>query len=769
MNHPASTPGAPATRASRWRRLPFLTLLTPVWQLWLLGAVLLVAIWSGVSWEAHRIKQERMEDFRQNLTRLTEVLDETLVRQLYQIDDALLLLRDEYINDKPNLMRTVSQLRHGSLKGLDIQVTVIGHDGVPEMTDVPDPTPSMYLGDRPQFRFFAAGGPDQLYISDPVLDPLTQRWGMQLARPLLAPDGKFLGIVVVFLPPEELTRIMQPLDLGADTLMTVLSSTGTVLSRSKDSSRFLGKQATPEVLAIYRRNASGFGLRRSIFDQIERGVAHRWINVYPLLLVVSRPPDTVYAEIAAAQQPLVLVASGSSLIVLFTLVLLDRSWRRREQTELRLQREHANLVRAQRISRIGSWEMDLPSGQLHWSDEVFRIFEIDKNQFDESYAAFLNAIHPDDRETVQQAYTHSLNTREPYNIVHRLPMRDGRIKWVREQCTSDFDALGQPTRSCGTVQDITASREHLIELRIAAIAFESQESMFVTDDKGVILRINSAFTELTGYTAADIVGQNPRIRSSGRHDAAFYAAMWERINSTGTWKGEIWNRHKNGEISPESMTITAVKGDDSVVTHYVATMHDITVRKAAEEQILSLAFLDPLTRLPNRRLLQDRLQQALVASARSKNHGALLFLDLDKFKVLNDTLGHDIGDLLLQQVAQRLLSCVREADTVARLGGDEFVVLLEALSEQGAEARIQVGIIGQKILDTLNQIYDLDGHEYHSTPSIGATLFNGPQDTVEELIKQADLAMYHVKATGRNALRFFDPAMRASSTDLPEA
>ena len=444
------------------------------------------------------------------------------------------------------------------------------------------------------------------------------------------------------------------------------------------------------------------------------------------------------------------------------LLLPGISLHQRRQAMERLQQAYAHLIEAQSIAGFGSWELDLASRKLSWSDQVYRIFEIDRNQFSGTYDAFLEMLDADDREAVDRAYTDSLRKQLPYNIVHRLRMNDGRIKWIRQRCTTHFDAGGKPVHSIGTVLDITAYRQNELELRIAAIAFESQEGMFITDEHGVIVRINKAFTGITGFTATEAVGNNPRFRSSGRHDKIFYEDMWKQLRHKGVWKGDLWNRRKNGEIYPESVTITAVTGDDGIVTNYVATLHDISARKAAEEQVQSLAFFDPLTRLPNRRLLQDRLMQAMVASSRSKSHGALLFIDLDRFKALNDTLGHDIGDLLLQQVAQRLLACVREADTVARLGGDEFVVLLEELSDQDAMAGTQAGSIGQKILDTLNQPYDLAGHMHHSTPSIGATLFSGQKDSMEELIKQADLAMYKVKSAGRNALCFFDPAMRAT-------
>ncbi len=309
-------------------------------------------------------------------------------------------------------------------------------------------------------------------------------------------------------------------------------------------------------------------------------------------------------------------------------------------------------------------------------------------------------------------------------------------------------------------REVSERKQAEANLRIAAIAFEAQNGVLITDANSLILRVNRAFTEITGYSAEEVVGKNPRILGSGRQDANFYAAMWKRINNTGSWEGEIWNRRKNGEVYPEHLTITAVKNQDGNVTNYVASLTDITLRKSVEEKIQNLAFYDPLTRLPNRRLLLDRLQQAFVFSARSGRGAALLFVDLDNFKDINDTLGHDIGDLLLQQTAQRLESCVRDADTVARLGGDEFVVMLEDLSEQAIEAATQTKVVGEKILATLNQPYQLGTHEYHGSSSIGTTIFSDHDNTAEELLKRADIAMYQSKKAGRNTLRFFDPKMQ---------
>ena len=311
-----------------------------------------------------------------------------------------------------------------------------------------------------------------------------------------------------------------------------------------------------------------------------------------------------------------------------------------------------------------------------------------------------------------------------------------------------------------SARDITERINLDLQQRIAAIAFESQQGMIITDANSRILRVNQAFSTITGYSAQEAVGQQTTLLSSGRQGPEFYQAMWGSLKASGVWQGEIWNRRKNGEIFPEWLTISAACDSHGKVCNYVAALTDITERKVAEEQIKHLAFYDPLTSLANRRLLLDRLQLAIASSVRNSQYCALMFVDLDNFKNINDLHGHQTGDQLLHQAAKRLNHAVRGSDTVARLGGDDFVILLEGLESHSEDAAAQVEGIAKKILAALARPYEIGGVSLHSSASLGIVLFADGACSAIELMKRADLSMYEAKTAGRNTLRFFDPHMQ---------
>jgi len=344
-------------------------------------------------------------------------------------------------------------------------------------------------------------------------------------------------------------------------------------------------------------------------------------------------------------------------------------------------------------------------------------------------------------------------------FIKRYLHKSGSIVWTDLSTTLRRDEEGKALYFMTSLIDITERMLAEEELRIAAVAFSSQSGMLITDANGTIQRVNPAFTQLTGYSAAEAIGKTPAILHSGRQGPQFYEQMWAMLKEKGCWQGEIWNKRKNGQIYPELLTITAIYSPDKTVSHFVGSFTDISDNKAAEAEIHRLAYYDPLTKLANRRLLQDRLAQVIAASARSQLYGALFFIDLDHFKALNDTRGHNVGDLLLVDVAQRLRETVRIKDTVARQGGDEFVVLMDELGKTGNEAAILAAQLGEKLRTALAAPFNLKGYEYHCKTSIGVGVFNA-HDSVEDLFKHADLALYQAKTSGRDKLRFFDPSMQ---------
>lgn len=429
------------------------------------------------------------------------------------------------------------------------------------------------------------------------------------------------------------------------------------------------------------------------------------------------------------------------------------------RSQQKLLASEARLHEAQSYANIGYWDL-YTNGRAEWSEEIFQMFGL-PDDFEPSCERLCQFVHEDDCAAVIDSLQQSLELGIEHHKEYRINRVDtGEQRWIECRGKAIYNAEDRIEKLSGFIQDITERTESEHQLRIAATVFESQQGMIVTDADNNILKVNKAFCDITGYSAEEVIGRNPRVLSSGRQDAVFYKELWAHLQNTGQWQGEILNRRRNGQVFPEQLVITAVKNQHNVVTNYVATFSDITVSKAAADEIKSLAFYDPLTNLPNRRLMHDRIHQALLFSIRGEFEGALLFIDLDNFKVLNDTRGHDMGDLLLQQASIRLEASVRQDDTVARFGGDEFIVMLEHLSADKEEAVHQIESVAEKIISSLSKPYQLGELEYSITPSIGATLFEKNEGGVDALLKQADIAMYQAKKAGRNNLKFFDPQMQ---------
>lgn len=310
-------------------------------------------------------------------------------------------------------------------------------------------------------------------------------------------------------------------------------------------------------------------------------------------------------------------------------------------------------------------------------------------------------------------------------------------------------------------RDLTEQRRVEENLRLAAQVFEnSGEAIVIMDARSRVVSVNSAFADITGYLADEVLGKTPSVLASDLHDDAFYQRLWTSLRESGYWHGELWSRRRNGEAYPAWLGISTLRGPQGGVSHYVAIFSDISERKAAEARIEFLAHHDPLTDLPNRLLLRDRLERAIAQGERAGSRVALLFIDLDRFKTVNDSLGHPVGDRLLREAAMRLRKCVREMDTVSRQGGDEFLIVLTELRDGDDVTRV-----AESILAAMSEPFSLDGHDVAISCSVGVAVYPEDGQGFDELLKKSDIAMYHAKEAGRNAFRYYTERMNIDALE----
>lgn len=397
------------------------------------------------------------------------------------------------------------------------------------------------------------------------------------------------------------------------------------------------------------------------------------------------------------------------------------------------------------------WRATPGGGFTYVSREAESMLGFPLRDWTEEPTFWLDHMHPDDREWAPEFCLHESTKLLAHSFDYRMIAADGRVVWLHDIVRVIPNAQGRPVELVGIMLDITARKEAESRLALSQQAFENTaEGLMITDANLIVLEVNQGFVNITGYSREEIIGKTPAVLSSGSHGESYYQAMWATIKTEGRWMGEIWNRRKNGDVYPEWLSISEVKDAKGKVVNYVAVFTDITLRKQSEEQLHFLANHDALTGLPNRTLLQERIEHALKRVQRDHGRLAILFIDLDRFKVINDTLGHHAGDLLLQGAAERLLHCLRETDTIARQGGDEFVVLIEQFSDTQ-----YLGNVARKIMHALEQPFYLMGQELFVSASIGISAYPEDGSDLHTLLKNADVAMYRAKERGKNTFQFY--------------
>jgi diguanylate cyclase (GGDEF)-like protein/PAS domain S-box-containing protein len=422
-----------------------------------------------------------------------------------------------------------------------------------------------------------------------------------------------------------------------------------------------------------------------------------------------------------------------------------------------LRQKEKRLAAAQRIARMGNWEWEAGPGELHCSAEALRIFGWPSAEAASGLALLLDRVHPEDRERVEDALDEALADGHPGDLDHRILLPGGDVRHVQTQMEAAVDSLGRTERLTGTVQDITERKLFEEKLLLAGKVFDhSSEMIMIADADFLLIDVNPACCRLTGFDRQELIGGDIRTLQSSHQDEHFARRIMETLGQSGRWQGELWSRRRDGETFPALVAISAVKSETGAVSHYVAVASDISKLRDTEARLQHLTQFDPLTDLPNRLLFQDRLEQALIHAARNSGVVGVLSLDLDNFKEINDTLGFQAGDQVLQMVARRVASRVRKSDSVARLGSDEFAVILRELNRNESGA-----LVAQRILEVLNKPFALAGKEFYLTASIGLALYPDDAEAGEELARKAGAAMDFAKQQGKNRYQFFSAELNS--------
>lgn len=431
------------------------------------------------------------------------------------------------------------------------------------------------------------------------------------------------------------------------------------------------------------------------------------------------------------------------------------------QYEAELEKKNARLAQAQRIARMGHWEWRPLTGQLHINNGTLRALGFDLGQHNPlpTLEAYFARLSEADRDRFKALLDEVQDfQRTEVEAEHAFSSPDGSPRMVVVRAEAQTDRHGRLNRVVGMVQDVTERRRAEAQLRLIARAVEqAAEAMVILDASGAIISVNPAFTRITGYTGAEAAGRlmdELLHRPTGRHDDAFFRRVTGFLLADGHWEGEVWALRKNGEVFPELLSISVIRDDNDNVVNYVGVFNDITDQKEQEDRLKQLALYDSLTGLPNRTLLREHLEQAMTRSARQQRKIAVLFCDLDRFKPVNDTFGHEVGDQLLKQVADRLRAAVRASDLVSRLGGDEFVLVLESIASEA-----DAGQVAHKIVEAIGAPFVVGEHNIDIGTSVGIAFYPDHGDKARTLLRRADQALYQAKEAGRNGYQVWAPSV----------
>jgi diguanylate cyclase (GGDEF)-like protein/PAS domain S-box-containing protein len=619
------------------------------------------------------------------------------------------------------------------------------------------------LSDR-EFFILQRGNPKAgLVITRPVKSRISKEWIIPLSRRINRRNGDFAGIVYANIPVAYFVNKFDDLNLGSNGLIALRSAEHISIARYPEvleGGGAVGQFALSDQLrSLLKDNPDSVTyVAPSPSDRIERIFSYHILADYPLYVVAGLATGDILDEWQwDTAQTVALVALFSLTTILFGWLLV-RSWRRQLAVSEVLHENEQRWSFALESGNFAVWDWDIQSGKIQLSKIGKQLFGYDEDQIGDQIADWIALYHPDDKDqVVARIKDHFRGRSENLSVELRMRCKDKSWKWILVRgLVVKRTTEGRPLRMIGLYSDISERKQREEELRLASTVFNlADEAMIVTNPQNDILSVNPAFTAITGYAPDEVIGRNPKILSGKTHTKEFYQEQKSTLTETGSWSGEIVNRKKNGELYVEWLSIKRVLNGKGELTHHVAVFSDITARKDAEARMRHLALHDALTSLPNRALLTERLEQAIVRARRDQLCLGLLYFDLDKFKPINDNYGHEVGDWLLQAVAGRVVDCIRESDTVARLGGDEFVVLLPRL-ENANDALI----VAEKIRNALGKPFIFAEVSLEISASIGVAIYPEHGDEERTLTRNADAAMYHAKKSGRNQVVLYKEGMQ---------
>ncbi|OIN92807.1 MAG: hypothetical protein AUJ20_06395 [Comamonadaceae bacterium CG1_02_60_18] len=734
-----------------------------LWRWWILLGLFWALVAAGLTGYSLQRRDDIIAEELDRLATQTKVVEENLARQLTVIDATLQAIR----HDVPNWRGSAVQKLQGiqTLNHMEVAMSaspallVLDDQGV------------IALSNRTELigRDFSARDYFQvprkspsartLYVSPPFLSAL-DTYVISLTRAMFNAQGQFAGVVSVIMDAHDSHTLLNSVRYSPDIVAMLFHGGGALFIREPPAATMAGvTEALPvdQLSGLMAGNAPLVVTQMAWPSQVQvnlvalRRVAPAALAMdQPLVVAMTRPRKAV---LVTWRQNVVSAAAAVFLLAITSALVLSMTQRQRAQKIM----ESKRLKLATEASQVGIWEFDLITRVYQWDAAMFKLFGLDPKNASPRNDEWIKLLPQADLQRMRAATRDTIHQDKPFDMTFQIRRPDAQVRHMRNRAALYCDDQGVPRRLIGATEDVTRRKQEEADLRVAAVAFESNESMLVTDAQNQVLRVNQAFVRLFGFDVHDMVGQRPSKLKSTRHESSFYQAMWQQLLAQHHWQGEMWNVHQDGHDILCWLCITAVCDDAGAVTHYVANYTDITARKAGEDEARQMAFFDPLTQLPNRRLLQDRLSQAMANARRNGTCLALMYIDLDKFKPVNDSLGHAVGDTLLQSVSQRLLSCLRESDTAARIGGDEFVVLLPTVNMCSDAVDV-----AKKIHAQLRLAFELTtGQTVHISSSIGVVIFPEHGEDEATLSLHADMAMYNAKAAGRDQVVLYHEGLHS--------